>query len=206
MRLLELFAGTGSVRKAVGSQFDEIISLDIDPAHNPTIVCDILEWNYKIYPSGYFDVIWASPPCTEFSCLNFTHPEKIPNLNLADSIVKKTIEIIDYFNPSRFFIENPQSGSLKERDYMYSIPYADFDYCQFCNWGYRKRTRIWTCTNAKSKLCPGANHCENMINKRHKFALGNNTYNEFWVRGTERIHQRYAIPPALVQYLFSSLE
>ena len=29
MRLLELFSGTGSVRKAVGHLFDEIVSIDI---------------------------------------------------------------------------------------------------------------------------------------------------------------------------------
>ena len=32
-----------------------------------TICCDVLEWDYKVYPVGSFDVVWASPPCETFS-------------------------------------------------------------------------------------------------------------------------------------------
>jgi len=122
MRLLELFCGTKSVSKAVGDRFTEVISLDLESKFNPTICINILEWDYKVYPKGYFHTIWASPPCQEFSCLNNARPEKIPNLALADALVQKAIEIIEYFNPERFFIENPQSGSLKDRPYMDGIP------------------------------------------------------------------------------------
>ena len=29
------------------------------------------------------------------------------------------------------------------KNYM-DYPYYDVDYCMYSNWGYRKRTRIWT--------------------------------------------------------------
>lgn len=205
MRLLELFCGTKSVSKAVGTQFNEVVSLDVMPGFEPTITADILTWDYRVFPPGHFHTIWASPPCTEFSCLNHSRPSKTPNLALADSIVKRTIEIIEYYRPERFFIENPQTGSLKDRPYMDGIPFVDMDYCQFSDWGYRKRTRFWTNANVPDRLCIPAT-CSNMIGGRHKKALGNGEYDEFWIRGTTkgaRQAQRYAIPADLIRALFA---
>ena len=64
-RLLELFSGSGSVGKVARKMGYEVVSVDL--IFPSTHKCDILKWNYKQYPSGYFDVVWASPPCTEFS-------------------------------------------------------------------------------------------------------------------------------------------
>jgi len=157
MRLLELFSGTGSVSKAIHKEFKEteIISIDILDKFNPTIRTDILDWDYKIYPPHYFDVIWASPPCTEYSRAKTRSPR---NLDLADSIVKRTLEIIDYYKPTTFFIENPHSGLLKSRPFMTGIPYYTVDYCQY-GMPYRKRTAIWTNKkDFKPKLCGEKNH------------------------------------------------
>ena len=202
MKLLELFCGTKSVSKAIGNRYTEIINLDLEAKFEPTIVKNILDWDYKIYPPGYFHTIWASPPCTEFSCLNNSRPDKIPNLALSDSLVQKTIEIIEYFNPEKFFIENPQSGTLKERSYMETIPFIDIDYCQF-GFPYRKRTRFWTCIDGPNKLCPGKNVCNQMIGRRHRHALGNSTYHEYWMEKGKRLEQRYSIPAPLIQWLFN---
>ena len=60
----------------------------------------------------------------------------------ADSLVKKGIEIIQYFQPKFWFIENPQTGQLKSRPYMKGMAYVDLDYCQFSDWGYTKNTRF----------------------------------------------------------------
>jgi site-specific DNA-cytosine methylase len=202
MRLLELFSGTGSVRKAIGENYDEIISIDILSKFKPTETCDILEWDYKKYPVGYFNVIWASPPCTEYSILK-QNTKMNCNLELADSIVLKTIEIINYFNPTYWFIENPQTGLLKKRIFMENKPYYDFDYCKFSNWGYRKRTRIWTNKIKKNCLCDGKGKCPNMIGKYHKVSFGG--------QGCPKPHiykncsagdNAYRIPETLIKYLF----
>jgi hypothetical protein len=57
-RLLELFSGTKSVSKAVGTLFDEIISVDVLQEFEPSVVSDILDWDYTKYPPGYFYAIW----------------------------------------------------------------------------------------------------------------------------------------------------
>ena len=65
MRLLELFSGTGSVGNVASDMGFEVISVDRDlPA---THKCDIMDWNCKQYPPNYFDVLWMSPPFTEYS-------------------------------------------------------------------------------------------------------------------------------------------
>ena len=64
MRVLELFSGTESVGKVARALGYDVISLDLTDA---TICCDIMEWDYKTFSAGYFDIIWASPPCNTFS-------------------------------------------------------------------------------------------------------------------------------------------
>jgi hypothetical protein len=199
MRLLELFCGTKSVSKALNY---ETISVDIEASFQPTITADILTWDYTIYPPGHFHTIWASPPCQDFSCLNNARPEKHLNTANAEALVKKAIEIITYFNPERFFIENPQTGTLKDKEFMLGIPYIDMDYCRF-GFPYRKRTRFWTCVNGTSKLCEGQGVCPEMNGTRHKNAIGNSTYDEFWLTPGKRLEQRYAIPPGVIRELFA---
>ena len=196
MRLLELFSGTGSVRKAVGDQFDEVVSIDILQKFNPTECCDILNWNYKKYPSGYFDAIWASPPCTEYSAVLYGRPDRIRDISGANKIVSKTIEIIEYFKPEKWFIENPQTGLLKDQEILFGVPYVDVDYCKY-GFDYRKRTRIWTNIEYDGKLCKG--DCGKIIDGRHITAIGNGSYQK-----GPRLLKRYSIPTKLIQDLFQA--
>ena len=167
MRILELFSGTGSIGSAFASAGWEVVSLDSDPKTDATIHEDILTWDYTTYPPAHFDAIWASPCCTHYSCAR--RGAKTPrNLPLADSLVLRTQEIINYFNPRVWFIENPQTGLLKDRPFMVGIPFCDVDYCAYCDWGYRKRTRLWNNVDFQGKACPGPGICQNMEGERHK--------------------------------------
>jgi site-specific DNA-cytosine methylase len=195
VRLLELFSGTKSVSKAVGHKYSEVINVDMMDTYKPSVVTDILDWNYKVFPPGYFHTIWASPPCTEYSKLNQSNPQKIPNLELADSIVKKTIEIIEYFKPYKWYIENPQTGTLKDREFMWGIPFYDVDYCSYSDWGYKKRTRFWTNIDGfKGRLCRRKD-CPNKDGKSHKIMIGN-------IKGRTTLAERYRIPQKLITDLF----
>ena len=198
MKLLELFSGTGSVGKAFASAGWEVTSLDLDPKTEATIHEDILTWDYSTYPPGYFDAIWASPCCTHYSCAR--RGAKTPrNLALADSLVLRSREVIDYFNPRAWFIENPQTGLLKDRPFMEGVPFSDVDYCAYCNWGYRKRTRLWNNVGFTGRLCSGPGCCENMENGKHKTSAqqGKNRGRDGFygtVLSTRTLHR---IPPAL---------
>ena len=84
-------------------------------------------------------MIWASPPCTEYSKAKTVG---VRNLELANEIVNRTIEVINYLKPIYYIIESPQTDLLKEQLVMNDLPYVDIDYCKY-GMSYRKRTRLW---------------------------------------------------------------
>ena len=88
MKLLELFSGTKSVGKVAETLGFEVTSLDLKDADINT---DILNWDYKIYDPKHFDVIWASPACTEYSK---AMTRRTRNINSANQIVLKNPQIL----------------------------------------------------------------------------------------------------------------
>ena len=60
MRLLELFSGTGSIGVAFEKRGFEVTSVDIDPKAKATFTCDILDFDYRQFAPGTFDVIFLS--------------------------------------------------------------------------------------------------------------------------------------------------
>ena len=135
--LLELFSGTGSVGKVAETMGYTVVSLDRDM--EATIKTDIMNWDYQNFPKPVIDVIWASPPCTEYSRAKTCG---IRDIEGANAIVKRTLDIIHHFKPKYWIIENPQTGLLKEQEMMIGIPFKDIDYCKY-GMPYRKRTRLW---------------------------------------------------------------
>ena len=200
-RALDLFSGSGSVGQRLSEWGYSIVSVDNSPAASATHTVDILRWPYrKLYPPGYFDIVAAGVPCQEYSRAK-TVGER--DLELADKIVRKTLEIIQYLQPPVWWIENPRFGLLTKRAFMNNIPYIDLDYCQFSEWGYQKPTRFWCSRNIShlpNKVCDPAK-CPNVIpNKsggfQHRQRLGGNAM----IYTTK---QKGQTPKKLTDYLMS---
>jgi len=209
-QVLELFSGTQSVGKVLKEKGYNVISVDINDYEGvtPTHKIDILDFDYKQYKK--FDIIWCSPPCVNYSQLQYAclGREKIidgnrvvwtkelwnEKMNESDLLVAKCFEIINYFKPKYWFMENPQTGLLKTRIIMKDKEFYDTDYCKYSNWGYRKRTRIWT--NKKLNLLKCNKDCQNIIKNGKKYKHKGSIQD---IGGGYERHKRYKIPPKLIK-------
>lgn len=208
MRILELFSGTGSVGAVFEARGHHVVSLDCDPKSDATIICDILQWDYRAYQPGSFDFIWGSPPCTMYS--RCRTKAKLPrDLEGADRFVAKTLEIIEYLKPKWWMMENPQTGLLKTRDVVRGLPYAVVDYCQYGR-SYRKPTQLWNNLGDLWTPRPRCNKqtCHAVEGNRHKQVVQNGpkTLKDGQTLQGMPLAMRYAIPQQLVEEICSAME
>ena len=162
INILELFAGTKSWTKPYESdaRFQQL-SIELE-MYAGTVCRDILQWNYKAECAGTkFSVLYASPPCnlyfTNLKNLNgtriYTEKEKELSLKLVD----KTIEILNYFKPKYFVIENPVGKMRKHYPQINGFAPLLVDYCEY-GVPYKKPTYLWTNIDLKPKRCNHKKH------------------------------------------------
>ena len=196
---LDLFCGSNSVGGRLRELGFQVVSVDNRPSTNPTFCVDILTWKYwEVFSPGDFEVIGASPPCTEYSRAKTIGTR---DLEGADLLVQKALEIISFFKPKFWWVENPRSGLLKEREVVKGIPFVDVDYCQFCDWGYKKPTRFWACklisdlppVLCNPRICPNVHR--KWDGKRKHFRLLGGANQGFTPASKARI------PPHVIDYL-----
>ena len=225
MRLLELFSGTHSIGVVAKKNNIDVVSLDRDldaksklydyeSSHH--IKEDIMTWDYTEFNEGDFDIITASPVCLFWSVLRASWiGRKSPAINPNGKIVTmedlerdielygkpmvdKCFEIIEYFKPKYWWIENPKTGKMKryiESDYPEYNNFYDVDYCKYSDWGYRKPTRIWT--NIEGfipKTCK--NDCDNMNGSKHCVIIGDKNGGKTYTQ-----LEKYRVPFPLIQDL-----
>jgi len=213
MKVLELYSGTGSVGKVCKERGFDVVSVDIDGRADINI--DILKWDYKkAFKVDEFDIIWASPPCHTFSNLrrswinrklkvfgdNVVTAEMLDADMIANGLplLRKAEEIINYFKPKYFFIENPASSKMK--NYLKHLDSYEVHYCQYSDWGYKKPTIIWSNKNlyfepkkCDKKTCPNMTNGKHNVNMSEKYSGGNNK---------KTLDIKYRIPPKLINELF----
>ena len=100
--MLDLFAGLGGASAAMVSRGWDVVTVDVDPAFGCTHTADLTTWSHT-GPTPH--LVWASPPCTEFSrdhlpWLRGRYPP--PSLDL----VRSAIRIIGEVDPEWWVIEN----------------------------------------------------------------------------------------------------
>jgi len=143
-RVLDLFAGLGGFSQAfVASDRWGVTTVDIDARFDPDICADVFE----LRPSDFdqaFDVVLASPPCTQFSLAassleRFVDGEpQTDDARDAVGLVYHTLGLIRGLAPEYWFVENPQ-GFLRQ---IIGTPAARVTYCQYGK-DYMKPTDLW---------------------------------------------------------------
>jgi site-specific DNA-cytosine methylase len=167
MNVLELFAGSRSIGKQAEKLGMNVFSSDINNFDNINYVVNVLDFDISKLPFKP-DVIWASPPCTGFSVAAIGHHWKkegdifIPKTDTAKlgiELVKKTLEIINHFKPTFWFMENPR-GVLRKMEIVKDLPMKTITYCQYGD-ERMKPTDIWTnSTNwIPRPMCKNGDNC-----------------------------------------------
>lgn len=203
--MLELFSGTGSVSKQCVLQphIFEVTSLDIcDKLHPVDLKVDVMQWEYQEFTPDSFDFIWASPPCTQYSIARTTGgPRDIEN---ANKVVQRVLDIIKYFKPVVAIIENPASGALKYQPMMQNLKSHVVHYCRYApEWGYKKSTQLWILGSKglphfRGKLCIKGDRCEGFT-VRHPNTFSNN-------RNQIPLKDKYRIPNVLIDEILDQVK
>ena len=112
MRVLNLCSGTGSVSKPFIDAGWDVVEVDWDPAHGPTHCVDLMSWDCP-YEAGHFDVVWASPDCTQYSRAR-TRAKTPRNLEKADALVQRCLDLIRRLQPKLRFVGEPRHRYVED--------------------------------------------------------------------------------------------
>lgn len=109
MFMLDLCSGLGGASSAFRDMGWRVLTLDNNPVFKCDITVDINQWNY---PSDLPvpDLVWASPPCTEFA--RESMPWSKTGIDPDLSILKSCVRIIKQSKAKYYIIENVR-GAIK---------------------------------------------------------------------------------------------
>jgi len=197
--VLDLFSGLGGFSAAFRDS-DEwgVTTVELSDRFSPDMQADV----FDLQPSDFaqdFDVVLASPPCTQFSFAassleRFVDGEPQTD-DAADAValVYHTIGLIRGLSPEYWFLENPQ-GWLRQ---VIGRPDATLTFCQYGE-DWMKPTDIWGTHPAAwtPKTCTVGNGCHVHNTDQAHGGLGNCD-----ASGTQDAAERAKIPYPLSEEL-----
>ena len=105
--MLDLFAGLGGASEAMRRRGWDVVTVDNDPAFGCTHTADLAAWSWD---GPRPDLVWASPPCTEFSreSMPWCRTGEVPSLDLLHAALR----VIRECDPKWWVVENVR-GAVK---------------------------------------------------------------------------------------------
>ena len=135
MRVLVLFKV--AVATAFRSEGHDVCHVNPDPI----VEHDILpELDMCMAPTVEFDLVWATPPMLPYRLGRFIFCQPRDG---EEELMRKTIEIIAYYRPRTWFIENWRKEMLRHRHHLGEMTYRDVEY-EFYGATLHKIMRVWT--------------------------------------------------------------
>ncbi len=202
MRTLELCSGTGSFSKVAKEMGYDTTTVDKERKFKPDICCDIKYFD----PTSFInkiDILWMSPPCTEFSLSKSTQHR---DFDKGLELVNRCVELMNIIKPKWFIFENPV-GFLNKLEVLNCFPQYKVSYCKY-GFDYRKNTHIWTNIPFEPMFCHHDCHASLShpgMRDYHKAIISGR--NQTLKPGQYRVNANYAIiPPNLIKNLIKNSE
>lgn len=123
---VELFSGTAGATAAFKKHGWRVVTVDLDGRHRPSIVADVRWLPLALGPDvdRPVELLWCSPPCTEFSDANPHRPLR-PSLDLH----RASLAAVRALRPKFWIVENVR-GAIP----FFGIPAQKIG--PWCLWGY----------------------------------------------------------------------
>lgn len=145
LRVLDLFAGSRSLARAVADLPVDVYSVDLKPFPGIDLQVDAEYFDPADLPWTP-DLLWASPPCTSYSIAGIRYHRdnyvaRSPCAIKSDRLVTRVISLALQLDCD-FVIENPR-GVLRKMPFIQDLPRRTVTYCSY---GDRrmKPTDLWS--------------------------------------------------------------
>lgn len=139
--MLDLFSGSGSASRAAAVRGWDVVRVDVAFGTARDVCADLATWEP---PAEHYDVVWASPPCTQFSTASTASRDVEAGLVL----VRAALRIIRAVRPRWWVLENVH-GATRAIGSLIGPPVAV--YGSFYLWGVFPPFEA-SCPRNKTKL------------------------------------------------------
>lgn len=101
--MLDLYSGTGGASAAFRRAGWEVVTVDNDPQHRPDVLIDLRRWQWE---GERPELVWASPPCTEFSRTSMPWCRAKGPPAPSMELVEAALRVVQETQPHYWVLEN----------------------------------------------------------------------------------------------------